>query len=193
VAPDRFSTNNAGVVESFACGGAIEFVSTSLTDNVRSCDGDGLVDNGESGTLTVTLRNVGATTLSATTITVTSPNPAVNFPYGHTVNVPASTPFSQVTAPVIIGVNNGVGVEPLTFSIAVADAGLLNAVAPFAPHYVVGNADAVPSNVEDVEFPFVTWSIGGNPLIPAVAWRAPLRPRATSFTGPISRGFRTRR
>jgi hypothetical protein len=66
--------------------------------------------------------------------------------------------------------NNGVGVEPVTFTISIADAGLLNAVAPVSPAYVPGNADAVPSNVDDVETADRELGHRREPLIPAVAW-----------------------
>ena len=37
----------------------LELVSTQITDDVASCDADGVLDNGETGKLTITLTNQG--------------------------------------------------------------------------------------------------------------------------------------
>src|SRR4029078_13473635 len=93
VAPDRNSTSNAGVVESYSVGGDVAYVSGTITDDVGSCDHDGYLDKRESGTLTITLRNTGAVTLNNTTATVTSPTTGVTFPSGNTINFPSSAVF----------------------------------------------------------------------------------------------------
>ncbi len=63
VAPDRYSKTNAGVVESY---GGIHVDAVVLSDRPQYCDGDGILDNGETAVLTITLRNTGGTTLAAT-------------------------------------------------------------------------------------------------------------------------------
>jgi large repetitive protein len=83
VAPARFSTTNAGVVESFSAGGQLAFVSSTFGGVTSGCDDrDGTLDEGEVGTLSITLRNQGAGDLPAGTATITSGDPSVSFPDG---------------------------------------------------------------------------------------------------------------
>jgi large repetitive protein len=65
--PDKATADNAGVKESFASGNAIEIVSAKLTDNLITCDRDGILDAGEVGIVELTVRNAGVGTLSAAT------------------------------------------------------------------------------------------------------------------------------
>jgi hypothetical protein len=124
VSPDRFSTDNAGLVESYACGGELAYVSSSVTADLPGCDGDGYIDNGETGTVTLTLRNIGSTNLSSTTATVTSSNPHITFPGGNVMNLPPSTPFSQTTGSLQIAVSGAVGLEAYDLQISFNDPGL---------------------------------------------------------------------
>ncbi len=169
ISPPRTSTTNIGVVESYVCGGALDFVSATITDDVRSCDNDGILDNGESGTLMITLRNSGSTALSATTATVTSPNPSVNFPYGHTVAMSNSSPYGTSTGSLVIGMFGAVGVEPLDLQIAYTDPALI--ATPVNGVLVAnGNADLTPSTTETVDQPSAGWSYTGNPHVAANGW-----------------------
>ena len=67
----------------------LEYVKASLTDDARSCDRDGVLDNNETGHLEVTLKNQG-NPLFVVWATVESSNPAVKFPFG---NVMFFAPF----------------------------------------------------------------------------------------------------
>src|SRR5262249_30297234 len=77
----------------------LTFSGAALTDDVSSCDNDGVLDNGETGTLTVTLHNDGGTALSAITATVSSTNPAASFPSGNTIVVPAAATGATTSGP----------------------------------------------------------------------------------------------
>ncbi|NVJ22557.1 histidine kinase [Myxococcus sp. AM011] len=66
---DRNSADHIGVVESFQAGNTLEVVSISLDDTATGCDKDGVLDAGETGRLTVTVRNVGAAAVSGVTAT----------------------------------------------------------------------------------------------------------------------------
>jgi hypothetical protein len=80
VAPDRGSGNNAGVVESFDWGNNYRIQSVALVDGGTNCDGDGVLDPGETGAVEVTIRNIGKTTLSGVTATASSGTAAASFP-----------------------------------------------------------------------------------------------------------------
>jgi uncharacterized repeat protein (TIGR01451 family) len=124
VSPDRFSATNAGVVEDFGAGPELTFGSASLDDSLGSCDADGVVDHGEYGKLTVTLRNTGTTTLSATSATVTSSTDAW-YPSGHTIAFPAITPGTTATASLRVAYLGTVtGIQQLDFQIDYTDSQL---------------------------------------------------------------------
>lgn len=76
VAPDRFSTDHAGVVESFTVGSALASAGFSLDANFADlfCDTDGVLDVGETAQLKVTIRNTGFEDLASVTGTLSSSN-----------------------------------------------------------------------------------------------------------------------
>jgi hypothetical protein len=79
VAPDRYDPNNSGVVESFATGPAPYVSIDAIGDSVYSCDADSILDNGETGRLELTVRNVGLETMSGANLTLSSPQPGLVF------------------------------------------------------------------------------------------------------------------
>src|SRR5262249_21280761 len=73
VAPPRGENTNTPVIESYAYGPSVQQVSASLTDDVSTvCAADGILDDGETGTLTVTFRNAGTTDTPAFTAAVST-------------------------------------------------------------------------------------------------------------------------
>ena len=56
----------------------LEYISANVTDDGASCNNDGILGNGESGHLTITLHNQGSNTLTNPIATVTSSNPLLN-------------------------------------------------------------------------------------------------------------------
>lgn len=102
----RFTTTNAGVVETFQLGGELVLVGVSFGGVTSGCDDrDGTLDDGETGTLSITLRNLGSSNLQAGTALITSTNPHVSFPGGGLVQL----------APTAVG---GTGVATATVSLA---------------------------------------------------------------------------
>ncbi|QRK11910.1 myxosortase-dependent M36 family metallopeptidase [Archangium violaceum] len=90
VAPDKYSTNHLGVVESFDLGVNVEFVSATFADDLAtgSCDKDGILDNGETGRLIITVRNSGSTVARNTSVTVFSSTRGVTVGNGGTATFP---------------------------------------------------------------------------------------------------------
>src|SRR5262249_16615376 len=75
VAPNPLNPNNSPVVESFAFDKAVAVTGAVLSEGSPTvCNPDGYVDNGETGTLTVTFKNVGngATDAQSATVTTTT-------------------------------------------------------------------------------------------------------------------------
>ncbi|WP_343073381.1 myxosortase-dependent M36 family metallopeptidase [Pyxidicoccus fallax] len=90
VAPDRYSTNHAGVVESYELGVDVELVEAKYADaDPAAGDADGILDNGETGTILVSVFNKGSSPADATSATVVSTTPGVTVGNRGTVNFPA--------------------------------------------------------------------------------------------------------
>ena len=163
IAPDRFDPNNATVVESFVTGGELALVGNSLSVSVYDCDHDAYLDNGEVGHVTVTLENVGSSTLTSTTATFSSTNPHISFPGGNTASFAKTQPFQTASATVAVKLLGASVPEVVDIAASYNDPGLAVA-GPFVTHnYSWGNTDEVPSNVESVETNSLPWTMAGSP------------------------------
>ena len=155
VAPDRYSTTNAGVIESF---GGIHINRVVLSDRPQYCDADGILDNGENGLLTITLRNTGGTALPATTGSVVSSNAHVRFPSGAALIFPASNAGQQISVSVPVTLVGAAGREATDFTITVDNPGLPGAPSPVTANFLI-NVDqvAAQSAIDDVESAHTLW------------------------------------
>ncbi len=174
VAPDRYSLDNVGVVESYATGNDLAFVSATLNDAVSSCDADGALDDNETGNLTITLRNVGSGALAATSATVSSNNPYVSFPSGTSVVFPSSQPMDTTTATIPVHLSLASGIQQLDVDIAFRDLALAFPADILAARSYRGNTDELPATTktDGVECAATPWTPGGSPAFDAAAgWR----------------------
>jgi hypothetical protein len=162
VSPDRFDPHNTGVIEDFLTGGALKFVGATLDDKPLYCDKDGVLDNGETGTLTVTLQNSGSTVLSATTATLSSTNPHISFPGGTTINFPPSAQTATTTATIPVRLTGASGIELADITINYNDPGLAVAGPQTAVATFRLNSDqlANSSATDDVESSHTVWTTG---------------------------------
>jgi large repetitive protein len=164
VSPNRFSaTNSPGLVESFVSGNDVEFVNASLTDGFNGCDRDGALDNGETGILSIRLKNSGTGQLTATTATISSTNPNVSFPTGNVFHFVATQPFDTVTGQVPIHLEGASGIEIHDLKIDLNDPDLALGPPPANVLSARGNFDVVPnqSASDDVESPSSPWATAG--------------------------------
>jgi uncharacterized repeat protein (TIGR01451 family) len=172
VSPDRFSATNVGVVEDFATGADLGFESATFAEPPGSCDSDGVVDHGEYGLLTLTLRNTGTTTLTATTATLSTP-PGVWFPYGTIVSFPPTTPGATTTAIVRFAYLETVtGIPQLDFQVDYSDAQLASALTKVVS--VRTNTDDIlaSTGTDAVESVATTWTTGFNATLGNIApWK----------------------
>jgi MYXO-CTERM domain-containing protein len=169
--PPRQSDDLIGVVESFDVLGDLAVVDVALRDVQDSCDGDGLLDHGETGTVTLSIMNPGAATLTGTTLSVTSATGGVTFPDGGSVAVPDLGPFDSFTTDVAVALAADATAEEVAISYVVANpaaatpevAGTLTV----RVHY-----DNLPasSSSDDVESDLEVWVEDGN--LPAWAREA---------------------
>ncbi len=185
----RLATYGRGVWEL----SQIELVTTGLADDVASCDFDGVLDNGETGRLSVTLANQGPNNVNQGTMTVTSSNPHVSFPQGNAVVFPPLPKGSQVTGYIRVALNGAVGLENATFQIAF-NAPELGLPLPYiveATHRVNYDEQPQSSATETVESANPGWSISGDAAeVPNVnSWRRrALSPTDHVWWGPDNNG-----
>jgi hypothetical protein len=98
----------------------LELANATLDDSVSSCDHDGVLDNGETGKLTVTLQNQGPNNVNHVTLTITSKNPHVTFPDGNVLYFPPVQKNDVSTGSINVALNDAVGIEATDFQIAIA-------------------------------------------------------------------------
>jgi large repetitive protein len=120
--PPKDSATNQGVKESFSVANDVEIKAGTLTDDVISCDHDGLLDEGEVGTLVFTVRNAGPGVLLEPSVTLTSKTAGVTFPDGATVKLDALKPFGKsATVKVHVQMHGVAPVSAVAIDIAVGD------------------------------------------------------------------------
>ncbi|WNG59964.1 hypothetical protein F0U59_38520 [Archangium gephyra] len=162
VAPPRTSTTHAGLVESFEVGTNVDFESISLADDLAgsSCDSDGILDNGETGQLRVKVRNSGATTATATTITVLSSSRGVTLGNGGTASVPAIPAGGMVDAVIPVSLSGAATEQRLDFTVALRDANQAQPGDKTATFTAKGNYNELPNatTTETVEAKTLPWT-----------------------------------
>lgn len=167
VAPDRWSSSNSPVVESYVTGNDLAFVRATLDDGVSACDGDGILDNGETGRLTITLRNTGTGALNQTTAAVTSTTSGVTISNGAKVAFAPSQPQGTTTGSAEVSLVGVAGATPVEFTIQFTDpalavqGGITRVVALRTNYDVVANA----STTDDVEGPTTAWTVSRDPAL----------------------------
>jgi|GEM_PF-543808 len=179
VAPDRFTLDNNGVTESYTLGSDSTLSGVTLDDSVNSCDGDGILDSGETGNLAISLRNIGVLPLAATTGTVTSSTPGVSFPSGGNVAFSPFGPQSIGTASVEVAYASGIaGVQAVDFQLDYTDPEI---GAPRTVNFSLRvNTDTIPSasftdTIEPTSTPWTATSVppiivsGGNTFVVGAA------------------------
>ncbi len=153
----------------------LNFGAATLTDDVNSCDHNGSLDNGETGTLTVTLHNGGGAQLNGVTATVTSTNPAVSFPNGNTIAFPPAAARSNTSGTLQVSLNGASGIQVVDLKIAYSDPSLGLPAPANAQVSFRGNVDIVANGAtsDNFEANDGSWTVGGTPEdIPNIlGWR----------------------
>ncbi len=158
IAPDRNSTDLNGVVEDYDIRGSLSVNRSNLVGS-DDCDGDGVLDAGDSGELTIEVLNVGAADLENTTATVSSTNPGVLFPAGTDLTFAPMGPFDIATATVPVSISPtlfGLSRLEVTVEISDPDSAITPVTAVVNPRI---NNDRGPSTIDDVEAPDTAWTV----------------------------------
>ena len=137
VGPDASASGDLGpVVESFATQPSIDVLSVELEEGTANCDGDGLLDGGETGRVVVKVANKGPTTMTDTSVTVSTTTPGITFPSGNSVVIASVAPFTTRIAKIRIRVDSSVTTTTavdLTATVDNADACVTSVVEEVSP------------------------------------------------------------
>ncbi|WP_373044799.1 myxosortase-dependent M36 family metallopeptidase [Vulgatibacter sp.] len=169
VAPERWSHDHAGVVESFEAGYDVGLVSARIDDAQAGCDADGILDAGEAGQLVLVLRNDGIGALESATVTVTSPTAGLQL--GGTVQLPALQPLQTTEIAVPISLDTATEALLLDLEIVVDDP-RLEAPRTFA-WGTWGHFDERPaaSSEDSMEGARDVWRTAGDASLADAPWR----------------------
>ena len=163
VAPPRGSTNMAGLTESTVWGNNLSVESVAIVDGSTNCDGDGVLDPGETGAVAVTVRNIGKSTLTGTTASATSSTTGVTFPSGASVNFPDIAPGSLSTVKIPIALAaSATSVTDVAAQVTVVGTGLDGSVTAnrVVSTDALANLDGKASETQDdFEQVLSAWSI----------------------------------
>jgi hypothetical protein len=180
----RIATYGRGIWEL----GQIELKKAVLADSAASCDHDGVLDNTETGTLKITLLNQGANNVNKGTLTFSSNNPHVTFPSGNTIPVPPINKGASVSASIAVALNGAVGIENVTFDVAInaPELGLPTAYSVETSFRVNYDEVANVSTTETFEESNPAWAMIGDPAdVPNVyGWQR----RALAFDNHVAYG-----
>ncbi len=95
--PTFDSSNNGPVSESFSVNDDVQIVSATLSDDGVSCDHDGMIDEGERGSVAITLRNDGSSSLPETSVLLSTNSTGLVFDNSGVAKVPPLLPFESTT------------------------------------------------------------------------------------------------
>ncbi|MCU0682198.1 MAG: M36 family metallopeptidase [Polyangiaceae bacterium] len=123
VAPPLTSTTHNEVVENFELKGNVVLTALSFDDSVHACDGDGVLDAGETGRLSITITNVGMARLDPSDILVTSASPGVEVLNGGQATLADLDPYGTAVATVDVRLGlNAPSLADVTFNVKVTNA-----------------------------------------------------------------------
>ncbi|MDQ3280043.1 MAG: M36 family metallopeptidase [Acidobacteriota bacterium] len=180
LSPDRFSLTHAGAVESYVSAPDVTVSASSLDDSVLSCDNDGILDSGDRGRLTLTIKNIGTAPLSGTTGTISSSSAGVTFPNGNTINFGGTDVLGSASGNVIVALASGIGgIQQLDFTVSLADAAL-SAPRSAAVSFRANAASSPATSITDaVETNDTVWAVSSSP--------SPVAPFARKYTTTMNR------
>lgn len=148
VAPDRFDGTHFGVQESFSEGAAISAAGIDLTPEAKDlfCDGDGVLDVGETGEVTLNVHNSGFVDLDNVTATLSSNN-SVSFPDGASIDVGPIAAGGSAAVTVKVRLDGAATREAITIDAAYSSAQVTGSVVDSITFDA--NFDLVPASTFD--------------------------------------------
>jgi hypothetical protein len=158
---DRFDLTP--VTETFQVQPSIVVRSIQVDDTGSSCDGDGILDAGETGRVQVEVTNQGPIAMAATSVTLSTTTPGVLFPEGATLTLPSIPAFGSQTATLKIAVDSTVtetAVMSLTVTVA-NDSACTTSVAEVRTPRIHADEKRESARTDDVEASASPWAKTG--------------------------------
>ncbi|MBX3717329.1 MAG: M36 family metallopeptidase [Burkholderiales bacterium] len=175
VAPDRFSTSNNGVVESFVAGGDMKIESLAFDPRGDAyCDADGVLDNGETAFVRVVVRNTGTVTLDGAVVSLSSATPGIAFANNNAV-LPPIAPFATMEVAIRVTLAGAVAPGFATVDASVTHPSFAVPTPATASILLPTHYDRAPASaaVDDAESEVSAWATsftGGAPF-EALRWQ----------------------
>jgi len=120
--PPKDSSSNQGVKESFYVGNDVQIAEARITDDVISCDHDGILDPAEVGSIIMKVRNAGTGTLAAPIAKLSSAAGAgMTFKDSAEVKLPVLKPFETKEIKVETQINAAKSIDPINVDVVVSD------------------------------------------------------------------------
>jgi len=165
--PSKTAIDNKPVTESFSTGHSLALVSATLDDSVDPCDGDGVLDNGEIGKLSVTVRNVGPGTVSAATVEATTTLVGASFPGGPSAAFPPIAPYATGTAVLQVALTGARTAATGKFQLTFGDPALAPGGAPPGVLAATVQFDDRPrsARADTMDGATTPWSTAGDPAL----------------------------
>lgn len=112
-APSWDSVDLEDVVEDFEVRPLPSLGVVTTDDGGESCDGDGILDAGESGTISIVVANTWLGTLTSGVVTVSVDDPEITFPDGMEAAVESIGPLGEATVTFAVAVGEGIAPQAL--------------------------------------------------------------------------------
>ncbi|MBS2015636.1 MAG: M36 family metallopeptidase [Deltaproteobacteria bacterium] len=156
------SSTNQGVKESFYVGNDVQIADARITDDVITCDHDGILDPAEVGSLTMKVRNAGTGTLTAPVAKLSSAaGPGIKFLEGAEVKLQALKPFQTQEVKVQAQIANATPIDPITVDVVVSDpsfeGGRTQKVSVLTRYNT--DEDSAAATIDRVETRGTTWTV----------------------------------
>lgn len=151
--------------------GAALFIDKLVLDqSLVSCDSDGVLDNGESGVFSVTVRNGGSKDLQNGTLTISTPAGSTVQVEGSstkTINLPALEPFEAKVIQVKVSMSGATAIVPVELDVEAKGDNLVQ-TAPVQSSYIdLGNYDlkAAATSTEKFGGRPTNWKVSDDPTL----------------------------
>ncbi len=168
--PGKESISNAGVKESFDAGSSAIVTSAILRDDAITCDRDGILDEGEVGTIELTVQNAGSMDLTALTAKLSSKTPGVTILDDAPTTGPVLKTFASSTFKIKAAMRATAPLDLVNLDVTLSDPSftadqIVNVTIPARYH-----ADESPETAtkDSIETTRSSWTVAGG--TPALKW-----------------------
>jgi large repetitive protein len=163
IGPAKDSGNNQGVTESFEAGNDLQIVEAKLADDIISCDHDGILDEGEVGSIEITVRNTGSGELAEPKAQLVTKTEGVTLLDATVSALPPLKPFESTKMKLTAAVKGMKSGEPIELDVTVTDPSLpaaRDATVAVPTRY---DADQAPesSATDHVDTTRTVWKVAG--------------------------------